>query len=169
MKLLLFAEGLEDGVIDIVIEMGIGFHALFGIVVIGNETHAPFEGFVRVIMLDVVCLAASESHEGTVPLASVRPVFWEMVSIEFVQSRMMARGAYDNACAAFLSGLNGVKCADDGNDEWIRDKVLRTSCRAKGGGSGDDRTNMGFYSPQNACFFMYCHVFVSCLFCASYE
>ena len=60
------------------------------------------------IALNVVGLSLSKFDEFAVGLTSVGPMGREMVSVEFVQSQMMSGRAHDDACAAFLTGFDGV-------------------------------------------------------------
>lgn len=60
------------------------------------------------IALNVVGLSLGEFDEFAVGLTSVGPMGREMVGVEFVQSQMMPGRAHDDACAAFLTGLDGV-------------------------------------------------------------
>ena len=84
------AEGLIDGVIDEVIEIGISLLSGHGVQQVLDMTNVPLESGIRMVLFDGVSKALGCFDEFAVGLAGLGPLFREMVSIEFVEARIMA-------------------------------------------------------------------------------
>ena len=110
--------GLEfavDGDEDVLIEARIGFHARFGLLatfedieVVREEADSPFECSDRVVVFEGVRLALGLFDEVSVSDTGSRPVFWEMVGVEFKESGPETGWTYNDAFAALATFFFGV-------------------------------------------------------------
>ena len=98
---------LDDG-IGIMEESGVGFEAGFGIVIISDTTDAPLKAFTGVVMLKSVGSLACNAHEFAVGNTGIRPMFREMIGVEFVKSGTVTRRANDDTFTVFLAFFDRI-------------------------------------------------------------
>ena len=86
-------EGTIDRDVGILIEPGVPFHTRFGcgtasddLEILVEEANMPFERGLGVVVLERVGLALGFFDEFAVRDAGGRPVGWEMVGVELVET-----------------------------------------------------------------------------------
>jgi len=110
------AEGLIDGVIDEVIEIGISLLSGNGVEEVLDMTNVPLESGIRMVLFDGVSKALSRFDQFAVGLAGLGPLFWEMVGVEFIEARVMAGRTDHNALFALLAFFDSIKGSPEGFD-----------------------------------------------------
>jgi hypothetical protein len=158
------AGGLElavDGNVGILIETGIGFEAGFGlgsafvnVVVMTEETNAPFEGFKGMIVFECVGLALGFFDEFAVFDAGSGPMRRKMVGVELENGVFGARiTAYDDmffVFAAFFLVIYGSSVRSNGIYEH---KIAYASCgRSRNRRTWDIMINNGVQTGNYVCF-----------------
>ena len=108
-----------DSHVGVLIEIGIGFHARFGlgaasenIEIVLEETDTPFESCERVVMLECVRTALRFFDEFAVSDTGCRPRLREMVGVELQETSSTTRNTADNnvllVMVPFLDGVHGT-------------------------------------------------------------
>ena len=111
-----FAIDSHEGVL---IEIGIGFHARFGLgaasedrVIMVKETGAPFESSEGVVVLECVRTTLRFFDEFAISDTGGRPRFWEMVGVELQETSSTTRNTADDdvflVMEAFFDGVHGT-------------------------------------------------------------
>ena len=118
----LFLGGFEfaiDSHVGVLIEIGIGFHARFGLGAASNdieivleETDTPFESSEGVVVLECVRSALCLFDEFAVRYTSGRPRLREMVGVELQETSSTTRNTADDdvflVMEAFFDGVHGT-------------------------------------------------------------
>ena len=123
-------KGAVDGNVNELVETGVRFHARGGLFaafddteIVREEADAPFDGFEGAVMLQRMGLALGFFDEFSVRDTGLGPVLREMIGIEFVETKMVARRADNDTFAAFLADFLRVHGSADGFEERIEPKI----------------------------------------------
>ena len=126
-------KGAIDGDVRKLVKTGVAFKARSGLLsaskdteIVREETYSPFEAFVRKVVFKGMGLALGFFDEFAVRDTGFGPVFREVVSIEFVEAQMMARGADNDAFTAFVSVFLRVH----GSGEVCKERIEREIAHA---------------------------------------
>ena len=147
------AEGLIDGVIDEVIEIGISLLSGNGVQQVLDMTDSPLDCGIRIVLFDGVSKALSCFDQFAVGLAGLGPLFGEMVGVEFVEARIMAGRTDHYALFALLAFFDGIKGSPEGFDTGGGDIEIAYTLRVRCG-TGRMRYENGHSVAQcvhNAC------------------
>ena len=136
------------------IETGIGFHArsrgsaaFDDFEIMREEADAPFEALGREVVLQGVGAALRLFDKFAVGYAIRRPLRGEVIRVEFVQSRIAARGAHDDTFAALLTDSDKIQGSTDGCDARSFLKIAHAfGVRSGFSRQGNKSTDFCFYS-----------------------
>lgn len=124
-----------DNYEDILIEAGIGFDARFrlgssyeDVVVMLEETRAPFEGSEGMVVLECVCAALCLFDEVAVGDAPFGPVCREMVGIDLEEAASKGSAASNDVFLVSTTFLKGVDFTDIRFEHGNRLKIAHTPC-----------------------------------------
>ena len=137
--LLLGFEVAVDTDVSVLIETGVGFEAGFwcvtafdNTVVMTEETHAPFKGCVRVVVLKGMGIALGLLDEFAVGYTGCRPVRREVVGIELEESFRIGHAADNDVFAVVLPFFDGVHRSPIGFEEFYRHEITHATCSRRG-------------------------------------